>query len=289
MDIAVSRFGSPHHLLPQLPVGELLAAPQGFEGADFRTVGDRLGLAEHLVYPVDPPHPDMPEQPYVQLHVAPTAAERAAGALTTAAAQAHIAWRIAAVSGIDADARSWIAVTDDANDRITILAAVRGLEEAPLDLWETARRAETEALRIAAQLTAEQHALAAPTGHDLIPRHEVHLVLVEDGPLAVHGGDVRAHRLLHDLGLRPALLTSSEAHRTPFGAAAAYCRALAAHTRDILDGAGYCVELHHRPPALPRTPARPPTAAVTWRPAARTTPPSSPPAMPAVAATARSR
>lgn len=285
MDITVSRFASAHELLPQLPPGELLAAPEMLEAAGYRTAGDRLGLADHLVYPTDPPHPAMPEQPYLRLDIAPSQAERAAAALTSAA-QSRIAWRIAAASGIDTDARSWMAVTDDSDDRIVILAAVRGFEEAPLDLWETARRAENEAILIAAQLSAEQQTLAAPTDRDFVPGHDVRLVLVDDGPLAVHGGDVRARHLLRELGLQHALIGEEEVHRTPFGADPAYCRALADHTREILDNAGYHVEIHHRATAPPRPPSRLPATAVTRRPAAGTT---TVPSLPPVAHTARHR
>ncbi|GAA4947504.1 hypothetical protein GCM10023205_04290 [Yinghuangia aomiensis] len=285
MDITVSRFASAHELLPQLPAGELLAAPELSDGAGYRTPSDRLGLADYLVYPTDPPHPGMPEQPYLRLDIAPSRVERAAGALTSAA-QSRIAWRIAAASGIDTDARSWIAVTDDTADRIVILAAVRGFEEAPLDLWTTARRAEAEAMLIAAQLTAEQQALATPTDRDFAPDHDVHLVLVEDGPLAVHGGDRRARHLLRELGLQHTLISEEEMHRTPFGADPAYCRALADLTREVLDNAGYYVEIHHRATAPPRPPSQLPATAVTHHPAAGTT---AVPSLPAVAPTARHR
>ncbi|UGQ10935.1 hypothetical protein LO772_29660 [Yinghuangia sp. ASG 101] len=246
MRVTVDRFTDAHQVVRHIDPEYLLAtAPHmgapSLEGHDHRYFADRLG--DFLEYP---PNLDDPHEPFLRIIVTPSAAERSTGALTDASLT-HIALRVIEATYIDNAERCWAVVRDDER-RIHILTASCGSAGAPLDLWDVGRRAEAEGTAIARQLVAEEKVLA-PDASKSVVWYEPRLVLAANGPFAVHGADARARRLLDELGLRRVDNESAGWHRTPFGADAAHCRAVAEHIRRALESAGYQPNIVHLPAA----------------------------------------
>lgn len=258
MRVTVDRFTDAHDIIRHVEPEQLLATAPHLSAPSLERADDRRHFANVLgtfAKGSPTPAPDGPHEPFLRIVIVPSAAERSAGALTDAALT-RIALRVIEATDIDSfDERAW-GVIREYEQRIHVLAASCDSAGVPLDLWDVGRRAEAEGYAIAGQLAAEERMLT-PDAADSPVWYEPRLVLAADGPLAVHGADARAGRLLGELGLHRVGTDTAVWHRTPFGTDADHCRAVAEHTRRALESAGYAAKIIHLPAATPadRAPA----------------------------------